>query len=133
MEELPVDGAATHGAKPVVLVVDDEYLACVHLVDALLERFDVIEVRTGDQAVEVLKAKPVDLVVTDRRMPGSLDGDALAELVAEQFPGVPVLMMSGEWPARCQTLAIAEFFPKPIDVRAVVTMATQLVAHRSEG
>lgn len=133
MEESPVDSAAAHGAKPVVLVVDDEYLACVSLVDALLERFDVIEARTGDQAVELLKAKPVDLVVTDRRMPGSIDGDALAELVAEHFPGVPVLMMSGEWPAPCETLTIAEFFPKPIDVRAVVSMVTRLVAHRPEG
>ena len=132
MDELLVDSAATRGTKPVVLVVDDEYLTCAQLVDALLDRFGVVEARSGDQAVEVLRTTPVDVVVTDRRMPGSIDGDALAELVAEQFPSVPVLMMSGEWPAPCETLAIAEFFSKPIDVKAVVTMVARLVAHRSE-
>ena len=130
--ELPVDSAATPEAKPVVLVVEDEYLACMSLVDALLERFDVVEARDGEQALEILNVRAVDVVVTDRRMPGLIDGDALADLVAEQFPGVPVLMMSGEWPAPCETLAIAEFFPKPVDVRAVVTMVARLVAHRSE-
>ena len=116
-------------SEAVVLVVDDEYLGRVHLVDELSGYgFTVVEAPSGDDALLVMRARRVDLVVTDRRMPGRLDGDALARVVAESFPAVPVLMMSAESPPPEDTSAtIVEFFPKPIDVAAVLRLIVDLL------
>lgn len=119
-------GGAAGG--PVVLVVDDEFLGRVHLVDELLDHgFEVLEAASADAALCTMVEDRVDVVVTDRRMPGRLDGDGLAREIARKFPQVPVVMMSAEWPSPEETAAIAEFFPKPIDVGAVRRLLSHLV------
>lgn len=119
-------GGAAGG--PVVLVVDDEYLGRVNLVDELLDHgFEVLEAASADAALRTMEEDRVDVVVTDRRMPGRLDGDGLAREIAREFPEVPVVMMSAEWPAPEETATIAEFFPKPVDVGAVRRLLSHLV------
>ncbi|HEY5433641.1 MAG TPA: response regulator [Candidatus Limnocylindrales bacterium] len=39
---------------------------------------------------------PIDLLLTDVSMPGELDGIALAAVVAERRPEIPVVLMSGD-------------------------------------
>lgn len=128
MDETAAPSGGRETSEAVVLVVDDEYLGRVHLVDELTEfGFTVVEAPSGDDALLVMRARRVDLVVTDRRMPGRLDGDALARVVSELFPAVPVLMMSAEWPAPADTASVVEFFPKPIDVAAVRRLIVDLL------
>ena len=90
----------------VVLVVDDEAglrrLAC-----ATLDRegFTTIEAEDGHQALRELEAggTAIALVLCDIRMPG-MDGIELERVVWERWPGLPVVLMSGEvtreWVAR---------------------------------
>lgn len=59
-----------------VLIVEDEVLIRAPLAEHLREAgFNVIEANTADEAWSCLQTgMPVDLVFSDIRMPGSMDG-----------------------------------------------------------
>ena len=57
---------------------------------------DVVEAESGDTAVALIeKVVPLDMLVTEVRLPGSRDGVALASCWDEKAPGRPVLFVSG--------------------------------------
>jgi signal transduction histidine kinase len=63
-----------------VLLVDDERLNLTVLRDVLEDRFTVHTAESGDEALRVADRVPLDVVVTDQRMPGMSGVDLLAEL-----------------------------------------------------
>jgi DNA-binding NtrC family response regulator len=77
-----------------ILVVDDEE-PMRHMLELLLRRagFEVRSAASGEAALELLAAEPVDVVLSDVRMPG-LDGLALAERLTAEHPEVTLVMMS---------------------------------------
>jgi DNA-binding response OmpR family regulator len=106
-----------------ILIVEDEVLVRLMVADELrLAGFRVLEAMNADEALAILRASPhsVDLVMTDVRMPGSMDGVALAQLVRSTWPRLKIVVASGEsvnWP--CPHIADA-FFGKPYDLEQVV-------------
>lgn len=80
-----------------VLVVDDEAMIRAVLSEILAASgYLVVQAENADRAVEMLdSAQACDLVITDIQMPGSLDGIGLADRMAQQLPGIPVLIMTG--------------------------------------
>jgi CheY-like chemotaxis protein len=80
-----------------VLVVDDDQLVREPIADYLREvGFDVLEAGDAHEAIDLVDhADHVDLVFTDVRMPGELDGVGLARWVKAHRPDLPVLMTSG--------------------------------------
>jgi len=80
-----------------VLVVDDDQLVREPIADYLREvGFDVLEAGDAHEAIDLVDhADHVDLVFTDIRMPGELDGVGLARWVRTHRPGLPVLLTSG--------------------------------------
>ena len=121
-------------SAPVVLVVDDEYLGRVLVVDELAERgFEVIEAGCAELALLLMSSRRVDVVVTDRRMPGPLDGDALAREITERYPDVPVIMMSAQRPVPEVAATVVAFFPKPVDAQAIARLVATLWAARRLG
>ena len=78
-----------------VLVVEDEILIRMMLSDELRDAgFHVIEAATADEALVILRTLVPDIVVSDVRMPGSLDGMGLLAVVRENFPALPVIIAS---------------------------------------
>jgi CheY-like chemotaxis protein len=79
-----------------ILFVEDEVLIRFFAADALRDAsHEVIEAANGDEAVELLSAGlVVDLLITDIRMPGNVDGMGLARFVREQHPELPILLAS---------------------------------------
>ena len=71
---------AVPDAKKTVLVVEDEVLIRLYLSEEIRAAgFTVIEAASADEAFEVLKSRnDIDLVLTDIRMPGTMDGRQLA-------------------------------------------------------
>jgi two-component system, response regulator PdtaR len=112
-----------------ILVVEDEILIRLMTAEALREAgFGVVEAGTADEALAILKKNaPVDLVFADVRMPGTMDGIALAGLLRKTRPDLKIVFASGyapDWPS--PNLADA-FFGKPYDlVRAVKQIKTLL-------
>lgn len=88
----------THAAPVtgVALLVDDEDLVRASTCDMLVELgFQVIEASSGPQALaELARIGRVDVVITDHLMP-EMTGVELANAVARERPGMPVLIVSG--------------------------------------
>src|SRR4030095_9851093 len=76
--------------KQRLLLVDDDevFLRPLH---RTLERagYEVLPVHSGEEALDTLKTEDVDLVLTDRRLPG-MDGVALVRQIKTDHPDLPV-------------------------------------------
>lgn len=91
----PTATLGRHGTQ--ILVVEDEMLIRFVVSDDLREAgYGVIEAFNGDEALAILRSDiPIDLIISDVRMPGSLDGMGLLAIVRAEFPNVPVIITSG--------------------------------------
>jgi DNA-binding NtrC family response regulator len=108
-----------------VLFVDDERSVLVALERMLRphrDRWNMTFVEGGVEALAHLERRPVDVVVTDMRMPG-MDGSALLEIVRELHPDTVRIVLSGELEAdgavRIADLAHHRLH-KPCDPAAIV-------------
>lgn len=79
----------------VILCVDDETVPLT-LRRFVLEKsgFAVIPASSAQQALDILNAQTVDLVLTDLLMPG-LNGLELARKIKERTPELPIILLSG--------------------------------------
>lgn len=79
-----------------VLVVEDAPDQA-YLISALLKRagpFDVVLAQDGVMALDLVKSRDLDLVITDLNLPG-LDGFDLTREVKKLYPELPVLAATG--------------------------------------
>jgi two-component system, NtrC family, nitrogen regulation response regulator NtrX len=101
-----------------VLIADDERNILLTLQTALaLEGYTVELAATGQIALDVVGAKPVDLLLMDVKMPDVGGLEALERLHASR-PDLPVIMMSGhgtiETAVKATHLGARDFLEKPI-------------------
>jgi CheY-like chemotaxis protein len=111
------DRETTAVPTKLVLVVEDDPTVR-GLAVALLEEtvLDVIACASGDEAVELLKAQGGDIamVFTDVRLEGWLDGVDLARAVRSLWPGIHVVVTSGQGGSRMGEIpSDVVFLPKP--------------------
>ena len=125
-------GTGTGKAAATVLVVEDEVLVRAAAVAYLQDRgFSVLEASSGDQARSLMRHTPdIGVVFSDVQMPGSLDGVALAQWVATEFPWVRVLLTSGRSVPE-QSLAW-RFIAKPYTLAELEQQLVDLIASRPE-
>ncbi|MGE3275017.1 MAG: ATP-binding protein [Vicinamibacterales bacterium] len=82
------------GSGTLLIVEDDESVRQLTAAVAETAGYDVITAEHGHAALEVLRCRPVDLVVSDVVMPG-MPGPELARRAAAVRPGLRFLFMSG--------------------------------------
>jgi two-component system, NtrC family, response regulator AtoC len=77
-----------------ILIVDDE-LNMRLVLQAMLrkEGYQVAAASDGLDALKILKAGPIDVVVTDLKMP-KLDGLGLLNRMIQDYPAIPVIMIT---------------------------------------
>src|SRR5688572_25080855 len=78
-----------------LLVVEDDILIRFQICDYLREcGFKVIEVANANEAIFILSEPElrVDLVLSNVKMPGSMDGFGLAQWMRKEKPGVPIIL-----------------------------------------
>jgi len=112
-------------ARPVILVVEDEFLVRMQAVDVIEQAgFDVVDASNADEAISLLETREdIRIVFTDVEMPGSMDGLRLARAIRNRWPPVELILTSGrrrfgsnEIPARGQ------FVPKPYSPNVLIAM-----------
>lgn len=101
--------------SPRILLVEDEILIRLAMADDLRHAgFVVVEASTADEALVVLNTTPnIDLIVTDIRMPGRMDGVALANWVRQHAPGIKIAIASANV-ERGMDRAFDAVFYKPV-------------------
>jgi len=115
-----------------ILVVEDDVIARMATSDELREHgYTVIEAANVDEALCVLSGPArVDLVVTDMKMPGTLDGADLARHIHTQLPFIKVVMMSGQVPTPQLHEILDGFLPKPVAPTQLATCVQTLTPAR---
>ena len=89
----------------------------------------VIEAANVDEAVSVLRSHlRVDVVFTDLRMPGTLDGAALVRLIRAEFPFVKVVMVSSESPEPEVHALLHGYIRKPFKLTELSSCVQALAA-----
>jgi CheY-like chemotaxis protein len=80
-----------------ILVVEDEPGIRMAVIDALCEAgYEVIGAASADDAWRYLQIAPkIDLVFSDIRTPGHLDGVDLAKLIGSHFPQMLIMLATG--------------------------------------
>ena len=81
--------------RPVVLLVDDQEFVLAPIAHMLkASGYDVRTAADGVAALDLLATQPVSVVVSDVTMP-EMDGVELVGHIAQRWPGVPVMLMTG--------------------------------------
>lgn len=114
-----------------ILIAEDEFIIRLTIAEFLRDQgYDVIEAGNADEALDVLKAGiPVSLVFTDVRMPGSMDGCALAQKVRAEWPATPVILTSAFSESLLSARSVSQDFvvPKPYRPQAVLAAIKALL------
>lgn len=103
-----------------VLVVDDEVFAANSLSDFLQELgYLVYTAYNGEEAMQIYKSDPVDVVITDLRMP-IMDGEELIRQLRAVSQNLPIFAMTGQDPVGEEkggpTMAATQIWRKPISI-----------------
>jgi DNA-binding response OmpR family regulator len=78
----------------VVLVVEDNDRIRKTAAEALNScGYDVLTAKNAKEALQLLTDSRVDLLITDIRLPGRLDGIALARAVKQSWPDVKIVIV----------------------------------------
>lgn len=106
--------------KFTILVADDERNIREGLAEALrLDGYDVALAADGEAAIKAVEDGRVDLVVTDLRMP-KLSGNDVLKRIAESFPEVPVIVLTGhgtiEDAVNAMRAGAFDFITKPVNL-----------------
>ena len=117
-----------------VLVVDDEDGVRASVRAILEETCDVLEAANGAQALEVLKAHEVDLVMLDQRMPGEPGIDVLPRIKAAD-PSTVVVIVTAVRELRTAVEALKrgayDYLTKPFDVDDILMLAQRALDKRA--
>ena len=106
-----------------VLIVDDE-TRLADVLAAAVESFGhrALTAPDGAAALEIMAREPVDLVLTDMRMPG-MSGRGLLHAVSRGWPDVPVVLITAFTSVRDAVEMIKEgafdYIAKPFDIGAI--------------
>jgi CheY-like chemotaxis protein len=91
---VPSESGEQH-SEHTIMIVEDELLLRLDLANQLHSAgFEIIEAQSGDEAVKILATNiDVDLILTDIRMPGQVDGLGLVSFVKRQERRIKVIFV----------------------------------------
>ena len=122
------------GAKPCVLVVDDDVAVRDSLCNVLEQAgYTVVVAADGRDGLAELKHQQMDVLLLDLNLP-KLNGFELLDVAVEKCPLAGVIILTGML-AHCEPGALAgadALFEKPPDVAKLLQTIAQLVAQPAE-
>jgi len=100
----------------ICLIVDDVGAIRGYLALILKERgFQSLEAATATEALKIVQklSGGLDLIVTDIKLPGDMNGVDLAHSIRYAFPVIPIIVISGYANVGSLETAGFQFIPKP--------------------
>jgi len=132
-EELTIEAPPVREENFTLLFVDDEENVLNALSRIFLdENYTIITAASAQKALEILERQPVQLIVSDHRMPGMTGGELL-KLVKDKYPETIRIMLTGYADVNSimgavKDGAVYKFITKPWndeDLRLTVALALQ--------
>jgi two-component system cell cycle sensor histidine kinase/response regulator CckA len=115
------------------LLVEDEFLLADMVAHVLGDHgFEVFTVANAQDALRHLTCgSPCDVLLTDIKLEGSIDGTALARLARALRPNLPVVYASGSYRTIEELDAVsgAIFVAKPYNPDKLCEMLSEMTAH----
>ena len=128
----PVETLAqdTAGSRPVVLIVEDEFLLRWPVAEYLRDSgLRVIEAGSVQEAIVLLSGDGrIDAVFSDINLPGEQGGLALSRWLDKHRPAIPLLLTSGE-SVPAELAGIRPFISKPYSLAEVEERLERMMAH----
>ena len=117
-----------------VLVVDDEDSILLSIEGVLSdEGFNVICVKSGEEALDKIQELLPDIVLLDIFMPDGIDGIETLIRIKQKYPMMPVIMMSGhgtiETAVKATKLGAYDFIEKPISLDKLILSINNAIEH----
>jgi CheY-like chemotaxis protein len=119
-----------------ILVVENEALVRLELADRLARSGLIVLVASNaDEAIVLLDAHPeIEVLFTDVKMPGSMDGVRLAHHVRGRWPPVKIIVASGMMDAGLRDLPPGSLFlGKPYAPEALADALAQMMTGSGPG
>ncbi len=113
------------GRRPLVFLVDDEPMLREITGEILAENhFEVVALANGNEALQMIRTRMPDVLITDLRMSRGSGEELLREL-AVRAPGLPVIVCSGLQNLRQDVLSLPRarpliFHDKPVDLDRLI-------------
>jgi DNA-binding NtrC family response regulator len=118
------------------MIVDDDPVTCEMLCEVFAaEGFASRFVQSGDAAVSLLADEPLDVLVSDIRMKTPFDGLALLDHVRQQYPHLPVVLMTAfgsvDTAVRAVKQGAFDYVSKPFDIDTLVATVRRALLAKS--
>lgn len=118
-----------------LLIIEDEPELLEYLQDHLRDdsKYNTIGAESAKAARTLLKAFPIDVIITDMILP-DINGLSFVQQLREEGNKVPVIFMSGvtdlELNLRVKELGASECFLKPIDLDRIQMAIEKILAQK---
>jgi CheY-like chemotaxis protein len=112
-----------------ILLAEDELLVRELAIEDLSEAgWEVVAARDGDEALSILRSDTdFDVLFTDIRMPGLLDGWQLAAQAKSMVPGIRVIFASGLSDSQQEIDASDRFLLKPYKLSVLLEALAEVM------
>ena len=119
-----------------VLIIDDEDIVRVSCQRILVpEGYEVKSTKSAAEGFGLLAQDPVDVVLTDLKMP-DIDGMQVLKRVKEEWPDIEVIMITGYQTITTAVEAIKlgafDYIEKPFTPSAIVEAIDKAIMHRQK-
>ena len=128
-----------HGDRKTVLIVDDEELFRRTVVDGVESSSSELRVLTatnGEEALTILAARRVDIVVTDLKMP-VMDGFELLAQMSRHHPAIPAIVMTAFGTADIERRILDDghhaYLDKPLSLDTLLDKIEQVLEGSAAG
>jgi DNA-binding response OmpR family regulator len=125
--------------KSNILVVEDDQEMLSSLKDSIeisSDKVAVVTANDGVAAIQKLESDPVNLVVTDYRMP-RMDGLSLMGEINRRYPDIPVIFVTGHGSPETEYMArstgAADYIVKPFKIDDLITKIASAISSQSDG
>lgn len=123
-------------SQPSIMVVDDELLIRDLLYDFFTgQGWRITVAESGSKALELLEKQPVDLVLSDIKMP-DMDGLQLAAELRRSHPETPVVLMTGypsvESAVSALRARVEDYVIKPFNINQLFKLIDSRIHHEDD-
>lgn len=128
-QEVNTDVVET-GTRKTILIVDDSSIIRNYLQKAIGNRYSIISVGGGQEAIDSIPNNKIDLILLDLMMPG-IDGFGVLDYLNSNGNSTPVVIISGDTTKetidRAFTYNVVDMIEKPFSEKVIMDKINRIL------